>query len=446
MQLSNKEIKQLRSISDVNSKKSAVQQKIIDIWWKTKIGLVESFTGSGKSVLISKLIQRINKEYPEYNIIIISPTSKLESDFNDRITEYGLKNTTSTTIMSYAKLVKENNKVDVDVLLIDEAHRVANITSELYSEIIPNTNYKFLFACSATFEYNHLKYFQENNIPLIFKFPISDGFKLSIVPENIVHCIGVKLTDKEKLEYIKLQKEYDSYISFFSQYDVNSPISAIMSVTQKKGKKYKYDGHYVTSTEHAKRIADKLEVREGSVVGVGMKWLSCVNRRSTLLNNCENLTKGALYILKNIIKERALVFCSSIENSKYLQKQLENSKCYNSSVAKKTLERTLQAFENNEFQYLLTVKGLDEGYDLPELRFGLQYSYSSKKVQLRQRTGRTNRYDANNIDKVSHFFCLYVDDFEYEEKQFLSPQLKWLKNSLKGTDFVQWETINQIEI
>lgn len=443
--LSNEEIKQIKSIEGINPKKSFIQNLIVEEWWKTKKGLIESYTGSGKSRIVTETIKKINREYPDYNIIIVSPTSKLEDDFNKKIIESDLKNTTSITTKSYSSIIKDKiNKVDV--LIVDEAHRVSNVSSELYSEIIPKTEYKFIMCLSATFEHNHLSFLKEQGLEVIFKFDISDGYRLKLVPDYTTYCIGVNLTQQEKEDYIKIQNEYDKYVAFFSKYDVRAPISTIMSVTQKKGKKYKYEGFYQTSQEHAKRIAKKLEMNEGSVVGVGMKWLACVNKRSTFLNNSKNLLVASLFILKEIVKDKIIVFCSNKENARLLQSQLSNSKCYYSGLSDKTLKSTLEEFENGDLQYLLTIKSLDEGYDLPNLRLGLQYSYTSKKLQFNQRKGRVNRFDENDLNKQSYFICLYIDHFEYNGVKVFSQQRKWLEQSLRGSDFVEWTTIKNIKL
>ncbi len=445
--LTRDDFSKISKIEGVNPKKDIIQNMMIEEWWKTKNGLIESYTGSGKSVMISKLVKRINREYPDYNILIVSPTSKLEDDFNKKIQEFDLKNTTSITTKSCAIRIKNNGELNVDVLIIDEAHRVGNEASEFYSQIIPNSNYKFLLCCSATFEYNHIKYFESLNVHLLFKFSLEDGYKLGLVPDYTTYCLGINLTENEKIAYSKIQKEYDNYVAFFSQYDPTNPIGAIMSVVQKKGKKINYEKLYLTSEQHAKRIGETLEMKPGIIIGIGMKWLGCVNRRTTFLNNSENLFKGALHILKNIVKDQILVFAPNKEQAKTLQAQLLNSAYYFSGISEKKLKQIFSDFENEITKYLISVKALDEGIDIPHLRLGLQYSYSSKKTQFGQRSGRTNRYDPDDLSKQSFFICLYVEDFEIDGIKIISQQKKWLQNSLKGRNFVVWcKSINEIKL
>lgn len=457
MKLSREEIKFLNGVDDINKKKNIIQNIIIEKWWATKKGIIECYTGFGKGTTIAKLVQRINREFPEYDITILSPTNKLQESFDEKIIEFGLKNTKSITIQSYNKIVKAGD-AKTDVLIVDEAHRVSNEASIFYSEIMPQTEWKFFLACSATFDYNHTKYFKDREIDKIFSLDMEDGVRLKLVPDYTTYCIGVNFTKEEQAEYIKLQKEYDNYVKFFSQYDFKNPIGAILSVVQEKNKLYYYDGVRETSKQHAERIGQALNIPAGNVIGVGMKWMNVCSQRMRLLNNSFNLLRAAEYILKNIVKDPIIVFCSGKDNIKYLSQKLNGAVEYHSGISDKTSKKNpiskraqnLLDFEEGRAQYLLTIKAMDEGYDNENLRLGLQYSYSSKKLQFVQRNGRISRYDPNNPKKQCFFICLYIEDFDIEIDGIVttieSQQKKWLQNSLKGRNFVEWITLKDLKL
>lgn len=446
MKLTNEEIKYINNLKFINLKKNFIQNKIIQEWKKNDYkGVFTAYTGMGKSRVISSSIKLINKEFPEYNIIILSPTNKLEQDFNNLISEFNLKNTTSSTIQSFIKKTKEGVVTDYEAIFIDECHWTSNDTSMFFSKILPNTEFKMFMGCTATLEKSNRDYYSNLNIPLFFEVDGSDGYRMGLVPDISIFCVGVNFTEEEKKEYVKLQKEYDNLISFFSQYDVSKPVQCIFSVVQKKGVKINYNGSYTTSDEHAKVISEALDVPKYTIIGLGMKWMGIVNKRATLLNNATNLFKGAVYILNNIIPDNCLVFCPTIENAGDLSEVVPNSLEYHSKISKKKREQNIKKFENKEVKNLLTIKALDQGYNLENLRYGLQYSYTSKKLQFVQRAGRLWRFDKNNPDKQSFFVCLYIDDFKWEDKLITSQQKVWLRNSMKNQSFVEWTDINQLK-
>lgn len=439
MNLTNEEIKYINNLKFINLKKNYIQKKIVTEWEKNNYkGVFTGYTGMGKSWTISLAIKHINEKFPEYNVIILSPTNHLEENFNNLISQFNLKNTTSSTIQSFIKKTKEGLVTDYEVIIVDECHWISSDTSQFFSKILPNTEYKAFLGCTATLEKSNREYYSNLNIPLFFEIDGSTGYKLGLVPDISILCIGVNFTESEKKEYIKISKEYDNIISFFSQFDVSKTVQCIFSVVQKKGVKINYNGVYTTSDEHAKVISEALDVPKYTVIGLGMKWMGIVNKRTQLLNNAINLFKGASHILNNIITESCLVFCPSIENAGDLSEVVPNSVEYHSKISTKKRQKNIEKFEKGEVRNLLTIKALDQGYNLENLRYGLQYSYTSKKLQFTQRSGRLWRFDKNNPDKESFFICLYIDDFMWEDKLIASQQKKWLQNSLKSQSFVEW--------
>lgn len=447
MKLSLKDIREIKSIEGINNRKDKLQDNIIQAWGENnRKGLVSGFTGFGKSYLVTKAIKLINTTNPEYVIHIIAPTTKLVDDFNKNINKYNLQNTTVHTIHSYSKYIKENGSRNTDVLIIDEAHTCANVNSEFFSEVLPNTNYKNILCLSATFEDNHLKYFNNLGLDIISDIPIEDGLRMNLIPDYITYCIGVNLTEEEKIQYIKFQKQYDNYLNYFKQYDFDNPIGAITAVIAKKGKLIKYQGVQGNSEFHAKRIAEYLKVSHGTVIGIALKWIALTSQRARFLNNSENLVKGSSIILSRI-QEKTIVFCSGKDSIKYIQNKLPLSTPYHSGLSDKTNIKNLDEFENGNKLYLLTAKKLDQGYNLENLRLGLQFGYTSKKLQFIQRRGRIGRFDPNNPEKVSVLICVYVKDFIHDGVVIKSQQLKWLKSALIGSNYVEWiENLEDIKI
>lgn len=439
--LTRAEITQVNNIPEVNDKKNYIQDLILQEWNKTGKGLIQCYTGFGKGHLIRKLIHAIHKKNPKFNFTVVVPTTNLKDDFESQ----NFPNTTVTTIHSFSRKIKLGTIPKMDVIIVDEAHTCANENSEFFSEVLPKTDYTHIFCTSATYEDNHLKYYKELGLEIIFDIPVEDGYKLKLVPEYVTYCLGVKLTPEEQRKYVVIQNEYDYYISLFSRYDIRNPTGALQAVLKGKST-VKYDGYTCTGEEHAVRIGQVLEKDKGAVIGNAMKWMGTTSKRASFLSSSENLVKGTLYILKRI-KEKTIVFCGDKKCIKYLCDNLPGALPYHSGLTAKQNKENLRKFESGEALFLLTLKKLDAGYNLEDLRIGLQNGYTSKKLQFTQRSGRIKRYDKNNPNKVSVFICLYVDDFMYDGKLIKSQQKKWLQNSLKGRSFVEWiDNVDEIII
>lgn len=433
--LSKDEIKEIKNIDGINNRKNFIQDIIIKEWSKTGKGLIQSYTGSGKSVLITKIILALHNK-PDFDFIIVVPTTKLKEDFESIVLKYQLKNVFVTTIQSLSKRVKNGESISTKLFIIDEAHWCANSNSEFFSEILPSVNYKYVICTSATYEKNHLEYFKNLGLEIVFDLPHETGYSLQLLPDYITYCLGVNLTNSEKIEYIKLQKEYDNLLNFFARYDVNSPIGCISAVA--KGKELvKYGGEYITGVDHAKRVGEALEVKPGVVIGLAMKWFGITSKRASLLNSCEELVNTSIDILKGV-DEKIIVFAAGKESANYVAEKIGGLP-YHSGLTNTKNKKNLISFESGENNYLITAKKLDQGYDLRELRLGLQFAYTSKKLQFKQRKGRVSRFDPNNPEKISVFICLYVKDFtDFNGNTVYSQQLKWLKSALYGQQFVEW--------
>jgi superfamily II DNA or RNA helicase len=139
------------------------QIEIIKRCLEVKRGVVESPTGSGKSLSIAWLL----KHFPTSKILITVPEKSLLKQLKSTIaqtleiddSEIGevtaskkvFKRVTIGIINSLAKLAKESSNIfkDTEVLICDEAHRVgANFYRDLCL-VCPNTDYRLGFSATA---------------------------------------------------------------------------------------------------------------------------------------------------------------------------------------------------------------------------------------------------------------------------------------------------------
>lgn len=98
-----------------------------------------------KTYIAIKAIQRMRKRYPELNVLVLVPTSALQSQWIEKLTENDvLRNTTVQVMMGASQ-----RKYECDLLIIDECHR---INSEVLSNVFNVVKYKAILGLTATFE------------------------------------------------------------------------------------------------------------------------------------------------------------------------------------------------------------------------------------------------------------------------------------------------------
>ena len=93
---------------------------------------------------------------------------------------------------------------------------------------------------------------------------------------------------------------------------------------------------------------------------------------------------------------------------------------------KKQREFALDAFKNDVIKVLCSTKALNQGLDIPDANMGIMCGITSKALPMIQRIGRLVRFQENKTGKI---IIIYVKDSQEE---------KWLKNSTKNLDNVNW--------
>ena len=104
--------------------------------------------------------------------------------------------------------------------------------------------------------------------------------------------------------------------------------------------------------------------------------------------------------------QRWLVFCDSIIQIEDIQEELKSidvySSIYHSQMPKVARDRNIENFEMNG-GILLSIKCLDEGFDMPSITHALIIASDQNPRQFIQRRGRVLRKDRNNPDKTKAF-------------------------------------------
>lgn len=157
-------------------------------------------------------------------------------------------------------------------------------------------------------------------------------------------------------------------------------------------------------------------------------------KRSRLVNDTEQRAYVAAKIILANNKRKKIVFCESIEQAELIQKicrenQLETL-VYHSKLNRYQRISNLINFSKNYYHTMIGCKALDEGFDVPDIDFGIIVSQSTTSRQRIQRLGRTIRKFERKLKPV--IYTLYTTDLErnvlYEE-MVINPEIEveWLE-------------------
>ena len=445
--LSRDEINEIKKISDVNKKKDVAQNIVLKDWVKIKKGCLEAFTSYGKSYLLLKTVALFNKQKPDASILIIVPSLTLQDDILKDLKKQNLKADVFVVNTLANQLVKKEIVKEYTCVIADEVHRLCGESSVYFSQVLLYLQYEYFLGLSATLSESDKKYLNKHNLDIFFSISLEDGIKCSMVPEFSIWNIPVQMTEEEKKEYIKIQKQYNSIISQFSMHDLNNPTSAITACLGDKKTKVKYEGIVDYSEVHAERIGNSLNKTKGQTIGLALIWRNIQTQRRLFLNNCKN-SIIMTYLLMNKIEGQILVFCSSIEICNLLHQKFSDSVVYHSKISKTKRDKNKEEFANKTKRIMLCVNSMKEGANFPSLRFIIRQGFTSQSRDTVQIGGRILRWDKNNPDKQSHLLHVYIEDFIDEEGIIQKSQnKKWLQSGLRGRAFVNWlENINELKI
>ena len=426
------EINHIISLNTVNEKKTFIQNLIIEEFRKHRKGIVTLYTGFGKNYMISEIIKRVNAKTPTSEIDFVTNSQAIIDDFTENyIEKNGLINVKPSIINSYCKQTRTRSSV----VFFDEVDTM--IEGRKFSKAFEVSKYATMHLClTATLERSQLSNLLSKGFDHIFDLDIDQAYMLGLIPEYEKINIPIKLTPSEREAYANAQEIYDEVITYFSGLEPIGTAAFIFSLVKAYGE---------GNTSLIASTATELNTQYNVVLGKVMKWQRAMVERARILNNSENSIKGAIEIAKKL-DDKTIIFCANIEVAEKIGELLDNCLVYHSNIKPKEKKEILKKFKNDpSYKYITTVKALNRGKDMPAVMYGIQQGFDSTRSSNAQRFGRTARWDQNNPNKVAKFISLYAEDFTYNDIQWKSQQLVWLKSSQKDQLKITWlNDINEL--
>jgi superfamily II DNA or RNA helicase len=390
------------------------QLEAVNAWLNNNFkGSIIYSTGTGKTEIAFECARRIaeikynndimvsskhtteDKLNYEFRILFIVPRIVLIEQNVNRLVKYGLpresigtffgeqKDIREITISTYQSVI---NRLDLirnsDMIILDEIHLLSETAKEFSKifDIINKDPTKAVLGLTATINENDPHYNTIiRTLPPVKKYLIKDAVTDGRLAKPQVVSIPVNFTDAEK----KIYDETTAKISYLSRkLGVFDP----------------------------KRISIFL-FKGGYNAKLAKSWFENVRKRKELLSSAQNKMLSVVNIVKKHPSEPIMIFSETIESIKKLEKILElneiSSRSIHNKISANQRKRILEEW-GKEYFPLLSVRTLEIGYDIPEVRIAIIISNSSNINQVTQRIGRVIR--KTNTKNYALIYVIYIRD------------------------------------
>ena len=162
-------------------------------------------------------------------------------------------------------------------------------------------------------------------------------------------------------------------------------------------------------------------------IRIAAQYYQAIRERKAIVDFARNKIVAFQKLVADNIDNKILVFSGA---NKYTDELCDSvsplAVSYHSGKTKKEKEAALEQFRNDDINILCSTKALNQGFDIPNANTGIICGITSKSLSMIQRIGRLIRYQEGKIGNV---YILYVENSQEE---------KWLKNSVKTLDNINW--------
>jgi superfamily II DNA or RNA helicase len=399
-----------------NSPRTIWQKSVISKWVANGAkGYTEICTGAGKSYIGVLAIQLCNQRHPDKKINIVVPSIVLADAWTDEkkghIKLHGLKNVEVFVINTYVK-----SQHDCALLIIDEVQHAAGEKAKTFNKVIELTKFSWLLCLTATLEDNHKTFLHGYGVKLIEKFTAQQGVDAGWLSPYKVLCVPIELDLEDRDKYDKMHAEFNKHFATF-KFDFNVAMKC------------------VTDYNYRTVLANELGWSEQRINASVFNWNRNMRLRKEFLYHVESKINAAIVITKEL-RMQTILFGQSIAGADKIAESL-GDECveYHSKMTKTQAKLNLKRLRDGrtKVKYISSAKGLEEGFDLPNLQLGVTWSRTSKTLGAVQKLGRILRFHPG---KIAYFIELYVPDTQDE---------KWLKSSLRNQKNVLYlKSIDQL--
>ena len=388
--LSKSEERDVLSLSSLNERRDFVQNLAVNFLAHNKKSIFVWTTGSGKTKIGIKSIEKCKKKFGGSYIIVV-PDLRLKQAW-----ENDTKHIDNCYVYVVNSFTMSNVFIpdDVKMVVYDECHHYANKDSMYFSQAIKKINAKWHCCLSATLNANQLQYLYSLGFSSTFTLDINTALRLGLVIPYRIYNLGIEFTDEEKELYAKYQTEYKNHLYYFEQYlgKINYPnvnyasVLATCLLVKTKGIVKFNNVVYKNVYALAEHVSSVVGINSGVLFYKAKMWEGQRSKRNHLLHNAQNKLTTANELLNMFDKQKVVVFTNTKKNAEILVKQNKHKRqrYYSGKDGKDILER----FFDFKFPHLVTIRKCDEGDLDNEVGIGINLTHQSESRSLKQRLGK----------------------------------------------------------
>lgn len=346
-------------------------------------------------------IKALLKKYPNLRILVVVPTTALKEQWYEKLNEEGIVFNIEVQVIN--TIVK--HQWVCDLLIIDEAHRVA---SDHFSQIFVKVKYKLILGLTATFErLDGKEIIITKYCPVVDEITQLEAISNGWVSNYKEYQVLIEVDNI--LEYKNLNKEWMQHFEFF-QFDFNIAMSMVKPEGWKN--KLNYCNQIYTGNDENKRKEILKEINFHSI-----RFMQIMQQRKSFINNHPK----KIEIAKKIIEARSNKKIITFSNNVKMAESISNGQfVYTGKTSKKKGRVILDDFISGRINILNSCHKLNEGLDVPDISVGIILGTDSSETKARQRRGRTVRKYGN---KEAEIFYIIIKD---------TVESKWFQMSHKN--------------
>jgi len=377
------------------------QKKAYKSWTNSDYkGIFSVVTGGGKTFFAIYCLSSLFEQDLIKSCVIVVPTKTLQdqwasnilniTDVTEKDISFNYKKLERITILvnlSAQKLDRSLNFKNT-ALVLDECHRYGTAPNESFLSLDFFSKTGLTATLERKYDDGVEKFLQPNIGSVIYNYDIKQGLKDGVVENYQMVYLKTQFTGEERIEYDLLTKKI------------------------------------------SKAYARRYNSEEGS-----NNYLEVLLfKRTRLVNESKQRKYVAAKIILENQKRKKIVFCESISQAEEIKSICKenglDTTIYHSKMSRKDRIASLSQFQKDYFHTLIGCKALDEGFDVPDIDFGLIVSQTKTNRQRIQRLGRTIRKGKNKQKPI--IYTLYTTNEEermLREEKFNYPYIesKWME-------------------
>lgn len=330
--------------------------------------------------------------------LVVTPRVNLNEQWREEFDKWGVDHAKVTFECINTACKKTTS---YDLLIVDECHKSL---SPIFSRIYQNISYKYLVCLTATpprdTEYRKSLY---TKAPLVYHKTLNDSLDAGTISDFKVYNLAVPFSKEMQVKYNIFNRQFTegmlglSSLRRQSQYLYSTFPSAFDMA------KYFSKGGKVPS--EISSLADSL-LRYSKLFWSGMSL-----RKNVLYSNKDKLPVVAR-VLEAYKDRKWIVFTKTIKLASEVHKLWPSARVYHSKLKSAEREQILEDYRKREFNVLIAVDALNEGFNVEDVEYGLTISGSSTELEQIQRLGRCLRLEEG---KKVVFVNLYTPSTQEEK-------------------------------